>query len=245
MKCSLKYAFLFPMYILPANGYANEQTLTAERRNQILGVIGIAIAADNICITALFPKALMQGQESGLSIEDMSGSGRPYINSVANSTQEKYSDSLKTRFCAGVEAQIEEVFSNKVASAKNDQTPAPATASQAIIPVSGFDLRIETNKWTGKKLQTRFNCLYADVNEFRCVASSGVRIDFTHFTNPEFQKSIETNCGTSDGSTSKKCVFDVRYVYEERHVQEMEDGLKVVFVRAINDEGEIVTSGKR
>ena len=40
-------------------------------------------------------------------------------------------------------------------------------------------------------------------------------------------------------------MFDVRYVYEERHVQEMEDGLKVVFVRAINDEGEIVTSGKR
>lgn len=71
----------------------------------------------------------------------------------------------------------------------------------------------------------------------------GTRTDFIRFTNADskIQQSIEENCDTLAKAASNKCTFSIQYVYEERHVEDSGNGREIIFIRAVDDEGEIIT----
>lgn len=90
-----------------------------------------------------------------------------------------------------------------------------AFAQDDVKILSGEDLSIQTRKWVGKTIQTKAMCLYADKDEFRCMVSDATRIDFMKFEPDSAQKEIEDRCDTLAKAASPKCVFTIRFVYED------------------------------
>lgn len=78
--------------------------------------------------------------------------------------------------------------------------------------VSPEDLRVETHKWDGKVIETKVNCFYADVNEFRCVANN-LRVDFSEVIPNQAQAFLEKECDTIQKASRKACSVFVRFKY--------------------------------
>jgi len=83
-----------------------------------------------------------------------------------------------------------------------------------VIRLSGLDLSAETRKWIGKIVETRASCFYADLNEFRCVAS-GFRIDLAQIQPRETREKLERECDTIGKSARRLCMVTLRFKYAD------------------------------
>jgi hypothetical protein len=104
------------------------------------------------------------------------------------------------------------------AAARESPAGDPAGTAAALertrdpVRVSGADLSVQTHKWVGKVIETKANCFYADLNEFRCF-SSRFRVDFERIFPPSTQSAIERECDTISKSGRRACSVALRFEY--------------------------------
>lgn len=113
-----------------------------------------------------------------------------------------------------------------------------ALAADEVTKLTARDLAVETNKWKSKKVETVMPCVYADVDDYRCVSSKGSRVHFKTISNEEGRQYLEKNCDTLGKTTTSQCTVRIVFVYAD--YQRVERQYRsVTLVSAEGDKGEI------
>lgn len=104
-----------------------------------------------------------------------------------------------------------DIISGKV---RIPDAPPPARKMEAV-KVCGADLAVQTHRWDGCLIETKARCLYADLNEYRCMADGVTRIDFSDLTPYPVRGEIQANCDTiRKSTTSPRCLVTLQFTYE-------------------------------
>jgi len=95
-----------------------------------------------------------------------------------------------------------------------DKVALDLPSASGVVRLSGLDLSAETRKWMGKTVETRASCFYADLNEFRCVAS-GFRVDLEQVYPVAARERLERDCDTIAKSSRRGCMVTLRFKYAD------------------------------
>lgn len=127
--------------------------------------------------------------------------------------------------------------------------PAPAASAQvepSARVVAGIDLELAPRKFMGQRLEIRSaRCLYADVNEFRCIPNDlATLVVFTDDINPEAEKArLMSQCATFADLTKDRCRVTIRFT-PRKHDEDIVSGYQkrtIIFSDAV----EVVARSER
>lgn len=113
--------------------------------------------------------------------------------------------------------------------------------AEEVKKLTSLDLAIQTHRWDGKIVESRFQCLYADKNEFRCLGGfAAVRVDFSTLEPAAIRKKIENTCDTHATFILRRCAFTIQFSYGSFEALTKDNGAILHVVNPVMGYGLIV-----